>query len=190
MGKIMKQQFPIYFVSEALTGSKKYYSEMEKIGYAVVTSVRNLRHYFEAHTIKVLTNLLLNDIFGNKDSFGRINKSAMELSEHVVDFEKCSIINSQILADFIVEWIESSSQTEGVVQESPWLVYCDGAWGNARAGAAVVLISPSGIKLCYTAGLQFTNEVDKCTILLGLHKLRAISAQTCVLCIDSRVASG
>jgi ribonuclease HI len=46
----------------------------------------------------------------------------------------------------------------------------------------MVLISPSGTKLCYVARLQFTSEVDKCTNntieyaakLLGLHKLRAI----------------
>jgi hypothetical protein len=42
IGKIVKQQFPIYFVSEVLTGSKKYYSEMEKICYTIVMSVRKL----------------------------------------------------------------------------------------------------------------------------------------------------
>jgi hypothetical protein len=36
---------------------------MEKICYAIVMSARKLRHYFEAHTIKVLTNQTLNDIF-------------------------------------------------------------------------------------------------------------------------------
>jgi hypothetical protein len=61
----MKQQFPVYFISEVLTGSKRFYSEMEKICNAVVMSARKLRHYFQAHTIKVLTNQLLNDIFGN-----------------------------------------------------------------------------------------------------------------------------
>jgi ribonuclease HI len=60
-----------------------------------------------------------------------------------------------------------------------------------------VLISPSGIKLCYATRLQFTNEADKCTnniveyevILLGLHKLRAIRVQTCVLRTYSKVVS-
>jgi hypothetical protein len=56
MGKITKQQFLVYFVSDILTGSKKYYSEMEKICYAVGMSVWKLWHYFEAHTINVLTN--------------------------------------------------------------------------------------------------------------------------------------
>jgi hypothetical protein len=129
-GKAAKQQFPVYIVSEVLIGSKRFYSEMEKICYAVVMSARKLRHYFEAHTIKVLTNQPLNDIFGNRDSSGRISKWAMELSEHVVDFEKCNAINSQILADFMAEWTEPSSSIEGAVPESPWLIYCDGAWGQ------------------------------------------------------------
>jgi hypothetical protein len=51
----------------------------------------------------------------------------MELLEHVIDFEKRSAIKSQILADFVVEWTELGSATEGVGPESPWLVYCDGA---------------------------------------------------------------
>jgi ribonuclease HI len=60
-----------------------------------------------------------------------------------------------------------------------------------------VLISPSETKLHYATRLQSTNEVDKCTnniaeyeaILLGLHKLRAIRVQTCILRTDSKVVS-
>jgi hypothetical protein len=44
-------------------GSKWFYSEMEKNCYADIMSVRKLQHYFEAHTIRVPTNQLLNDIF-------------------------------------------------------------------------------------------------------------------------------
>jgi hypothetical protein len=51
----------------------------------------------------------------------------MELSERVVDFEKRSAIKSQILADFMAEWTEPSSETEEAMAESPWLVHCDGA---------------------------------------------------------------
>jgi predicted regulator of amino acid metabolism with ACT domain len=93
----------VYFVLEVLTRSKKYYSNMEKICYAVITSAKKDRHYFEAHKIKVLTNQLLNDIFDNTDSSDRISKWAMELSEYVVDFEKRNAIKSQIVADFVAE---------------------------------------------------------------------------------------
>jgi hypothetical protein len=99
--KIAKQQLPVYFISKVLTGSKKFYSEMEKICYVVVMSARKLQHYFEAHTIKVLMNQPLNEIFGNRHSSRRISKWAMEFSEHVVDFEENSAIKSHILVDFI-----------------------------------------------------------------------------------------
>jgi hypothetical protein len=65
--------------------------------------------------------------------------------------KKRSTIKSQILADFVAEWTEPGSITEGAILESPWLVYCDGSWGTAGAGAATILISPSGIKLCHAA---------------------------------------
>jgi hypothetical protein len=45
------KQFPIYYISEALSGSKLFYSEMEKMEYAVVMAKRKLRHYFQSHNI-------------------------------------------------------------------------------------------------------------------------------------------
>jgi hypothetical protein len=95
-------QVPIYFVSEALAGSKKYYSDIEKICYVVVMSSRKLRHYFDAHRVRVLMNQPLN-IFANRNSSGRILKWAMELSEQVIDFEKRSVVKSQVLVDFIAD---------------------------------------------------------------------------------------
>jgi hypothetical protein len=71
-GDAAKHQHPVYFVSDVLVGSKKYYSEIEKIFSAVVMCSRKLQHYFEAHTIRVLTNQPLHDIFGNRDNSGRI----------------------------------------------------------------------------------------------------------------------
>jgi hypothetical protein len=127
--KAAKQQFPVYFVSEILTGSKRFYSEVEKICFAVIMSAHKLRHYFEAHTIRVLTDQPLHDIFRNRDNSGRIIKWAMELSQYVVDFKKCSAIMSQVLADFVAEWTKPGSATEGAVPEEPWLVHCVGAWG-------------------------------------------------------------
>jgi hypothetical protein len=56
----------------------------------------------------------------------------MELSEHFVDFEKRSSIKSQVIADFIAEWTEPSSYTEGPVPESSWMIYCDRAWGKSE----------------------------------------------------------
>jgi hypothetical protein len=89
----------------------------------------------------------LNDIFGNRDCSSRIGKWAMELSEHVVHFEKRRAIKSQVLADFITDWMEPSGYTEGTVIDTPCQVYCDGAWRISGAGAAAVLTSPLGTML-------------------------------------------
>jgi hypothetical protein len=62
------KQIPVYFASEALSGSKLFYSELEKIAHVVVMAVRKLRHYFEGHRIRVITNQPLNDLFANKEA--------------------------------------------------------------------------------------------------------------------------
>jgi hypothetical protein len=122
----------------------------------------------------------------------------MELLEYVIDFKKCSAIKSQVLADFVAEWMEPGSMIEGEVPKTPWVAYCNGAWGATGAKAAAILISPSGIKLRYVARMQFNSEADKCTdniaeyetILLGLHKLMATGVQRCILHTDSKVVAG
>jgi ribonuclease HI len=84
------------------------------------------------------------------------------------------------------------------LSKTPWVVYCDGAWEAIGAEAAVVLLSPSGIKLHYAARMQFNNESDMCTnniaeykaILMGLRKLRAIGVQKCIIRTDSKVVTG
>jgi hypothetical protein len=61
-GATTKQQYHVYFVWEVLAGSKKYYSKVKKICYAVIMCSTKLRHYFEAQHIRVLTNQSLHDI--------------------------------------------------------------------------------------------------------------------------------
>jgi hypothetical protein len=46
----------------------------------------------------------------------------MELSKHVVNFERRSTIKSQVLIDFIANWTELANYTEGPVPKSPWHV--------------------------------------------------------------------
>jgi hypothetical protein len=68
------KQILVYFASESLSSSKFFYSELEKIAYAVIMAARKLRHYFEGHRIRVITNQPLNDLFTNKEASTRIIK--------------------------------------------------------------------------------------------------------------------
>jgi hypothetical protein len=49
----VKKQAPVYFISEVLSSSKKNYTELEKVLYAVLMASRKLRHYFQAYHIIV-----------------------------------------------------------------------------------------------------------------------------------------
>ena len=73
------KQVPIYFVSEALSGSKLLYSKIEKMAYAVVMASRKLRYDFQSHKIKVPTSFPLRDMFENKEASGKIGKWATKL---------------------------------------------------------------------------------------------------------------
>jgi hypothetical protein len=100
----VKRQARIYFVSKVLNISKKNYTELEKVLYAVLMASRKLRHYFQAYHIIVPSSQPLKDIMRNRDATGRIGKWASELNEFTIDYVHKSSIQSQALADFIADW--------------------------------------------------------------------------------------
>jgi len=121
-----KKQLPVYFVSKALTPTKSNYSEIAKIVYAVVMASRKLRHYFQAYNIVVPSAQPLKDILRNREASGRIGKWATELNEYVIDYVHRSTIQSQALADFIVDWTPILQEPELPAEDQIWEVYCDG----------------------------------------------------------------
>ena len=98
------KQLPVYYVSKALSNSKLFYSELEKMAYAVVMASRKLRHYFEDHKTIVVTSQPIHDLFHNREASARISKWAVELSEFYIDFKRRTAIKSQVLVDFIAGW--------------------------------------------------------------------------------------
>jgi hypothetical protein len=69
-----KKQVPVYFVSEVLSLSKKNYTELDKVLYAVLMASRKLRHYFQAYHIIVPSSQPLKDIMRNREVTGRVGK--------------------------------------------------------------------------------------------------------------------
>jgi hypothetical protein len=69
-------------------------TELEKIAYAVIMTLRKLRHYFEAHKVRVTTNRGLGDLFRNPEAYSRIARWATELSRYNVTFEQRTTIKS------------------------------------------------------------------------------------------------
>jgi hypothetical protein len=189
----VKRQAPIYFVSEVLSFSKKNYTELEKVLYAVLMASRKLRHYFQAYHIIVPSSQHLKDVMRNREATRRIGKWAAELNEFSIDYVHRSSIQSQVLADFIADWTPGAQGEEVTKDAEAWTVFCDGSWGTFGAGAAAVLVAPSKVRTCYAARLDFscTNNIAEYeALLLGLRKLKAMGIRRAILKTDSQVISG
>jgi hypothetical protein len=83
-------------------------TELEKIAYTVIMALRKLRHYFEAHKVRVTMDQGLEDLFKNPEASTRIAKWVAELSRCNITFEPRTTIKSSVLIDFIVDWIGPS----------------------------------------------------------------------------------
>ena len=68
------RQRPVYYVSKSLHDAENRYLPLEKAILAMVHGTRKLSHYFQAHTVVVLTQLPLKVILRSTDYTGRIAK--------------------------------------------------------------------------------------------------------------------
>jgi ribonuclease HI len=189
----IKKQAPVYFVSEVLSSSKKNYTELEKVLYAVLMASRKLRHYFQAYHIIVPSSQPLKEIMRNREATGRIGKWVAELNEFSIDYVHRSSIQSQALAYFIADWMPRAQEEETNKDAEAWTMFCDGSWGTFGAGAAAVLVAPSKVITCYAARLDFscTNNITEYeALLLGLQKLRSMRIRRAILKTDSQVIYG
>ena len=59
---------------------------MEKLVFALVTTSRKLRHYFQAHIINVLTDHPLKKAMNKLEAVGQLIQWAIELSEFDVRY--------------------------------------------------------------------------------------------------------
>ena len=65
-------QRPVYFISRAFRRAEERYPRMEKLAFALVTTARKLKPYFQAHTIIVLTDQPLKRAISSPEAAGRM----------------------------------------------------------------------------------------------------------------------
>jgi hypothetical protein len=163
---------------------------LEKVLYVVLMASRKLWHYFQFSHIIVPSSQPLKDIIRNREAIGRVGKWATKLNEFTIDFVHRSSIQSQALADFIIDWTPGAHEEVHPIDAEAWTVFYDGSWGTFGACAIAILISPSKIKTCYAARLEYncTNNITEYeAVILELRKLRTMGIRRAVLKSDSQV---
>ncbi|KAK1618395.1 hypothetical protein QYE76_023912 [Lolium multiflorum] len=127
-------QRPVYYLSEVLSLSKQNYPHFQKMTYGVFMAATKLKHYFEEHPMKVVSEAPISDIMCNKDASGRIAKWAIQISPYVPVYERRDAIKSQALADFLVDWAEQPPDQK----IEYWKMHFDGSKLKEGLGAGLV----------------------------------------------------
>jgi ribonuclease HI len=120
----------------------------------VVLARCKIRHYFEAHSVTVVSSFPLGEIIRNPDAAGRTAKWSVELMGATLAYAPCKAIKSQILVDFIAEWTDTQLPPPQIQAEF-WTLYFDGSVMKTGAGAGLRFVSPLGEHMRYAVRLHF-----------------------------------
>ena len=170
-GADVSEQRPVYFIGKVFSPSKQRYPHYQKLVYGVLFTARKLRHYFQEHSITVVSKAPLGDIINNADATGRVAKWGIELAAFDIAYKPRNTIKSQALADFVADWTEGADEVPFPESEY-WIMHFDGSKMLQGSGAGVVLRNPQGDKMSYVLQIHFkaTNNVAEYEALLhGLH---------------------
>ena len=102
----------VYYVSKSLHEAEIRYLPLKKAILAMVHGTRKLPHYFQAHTVVILTQLPLKAILRSADYTGRIAKWGMILGAFDIKYMPRTSIKGQILADLVAEFAEGPTEDE------------------------------------------------------------------------------
>ena len=94
----------VYYVSKTLVDAETRYLPLEKLVLALVHATRKLPHYFQAHTIYVLTEYSLQSLLKRSNFTGRIAKWGTRLGSFDIRYRPRSSVKGQVLADFVTEF--------------------------------------------------------------------------------------
>jgi ribonuclease HI len=113
-----------------------------------------LRHYFESHPVTVVSSFSLGEIIQCREALGRIAKWAVEIMGETISFAPRKAIKSQVLADFVAEWVDTQLPV-ALIQPELWTMFFDGSLMKTGVGVGLVFISPLGKHLRYVMRLHF-----------------------------------
>ena len=171
------RQRPVYYVSKSLNEAEVRYLPLKKAILAVVHATRKLPHYFQAHTVVVLTQLPLKSILWSVDYTGRVAKWGTILGAFDIKYMPRTSKKRQVLAGLMAEFAECleemNVEKNGMDEKSvgiifvqcsmSWEVYVDGAANQQGSGVELILVSPEKITIEKALRLGFSamnNEAE------------------------------
>ncbi|GKC18248.1 reverse transcriptase domain-containing protein [Tanacetum coccineum] len=146
---------------------------MEKLILALVSASKQLKRYFQAYTIIVITNQPIKQILSNLEVTGRLLKWSFKLEEHDIHYRPRTSVKGRILADFIMERLEDDPQDTPMEDEEalpdPWILFTDGSSCMDGSGAGLIITNPDEMEFTYALSKEPS-------IIKYLEKVKALTS--------------
>jgi hypothetical protein len=91
--------------------------------------------------VTVVSSFPLGEIIQCREASGRVAKWAVEIMGETISFAPQKAIKSQVLADFVAEWVDTQLPA-APIQSELWTMFFDGSLMKTGAGAGLLFISP------------------------------------------------
>ena len=108
MGALLAQQNDegkensLYYLSRTLNGAELNYSPIEKICLALMFAVKKLRHYLQAHSVRLISRVdSIKYLISKSVLNGRTTKWALLLQEFDINYVPQKAVKGQALTDFL-----------------------------------------------------------------------------------------
>ena len=163
---------------------------MEKLAFALVTTARKFKPYFQAHTIIVLTDRPLRRAMSSPEVAGWMALQVVDLSEFDIQYRPRTAIKRQVVADFIAEFAQLEGK--GVEITAQWSIHTNGSSNRRAGGASVVIQTSEGDKIECMIRLDFpktNNEAEYEVLVAGLDLAKVVGDENVVVHCDSQVVT-
>ena len=134
----------------------------------------------------------MKQILHKPETFGRLIKWAIELSEFDIRYKTRTTVKGQILADFIIKFTpaQSTEATQLALDLPIWRLSIDGAANAQGSGVGLILTSPNGIDTEYALRFGFqasNNEAEYEAVIAGLNLTHFMEADQLEVSSDSQL---
>ena len=167
-------------MSKSLNKAGVRYLPLEMAILEVVHATCKLPHYFQSHTVVILTQLPLRSLLRSADYIGRIAKWGMILGVFDIKYMTRTSVKGQVITDLVAEFTEASAEERveehnmdgksvGVISVQEyflWKVYVDGATNHKGSGVGLVLVSPEKITIEKSLRLGFSTTNNEANMKL------------------------
>ncbi|XP_059277686.1 uncharacterized protein LOC132031802 [Lycium ferocissimum] len=173
----------LYYLSRMMTPNELNYTPIEKLCLALVFSIQKLKHYFQAHSVNLISRANpIKFVMSKPVLSDRLARWYLQFQQFEITYIPQKAVKGQALADFLAdhpipddwELTDELPDEDAMVVEiqPPWKMYFDGAAQRDGAGAGVVFVTLQGEVLPYSFTLTqrcSNNVAEYQALILGLE---------------------